>query len=192
MAEMNEELQGRTVVILPGSGDDLRGSARTSAITAQARCLADAIVARLDCIDIFDDGGQLVLVAGGAPHNVNGQMLRKVLRENFVTKHLVMAGAGLGIEYRPVEVGELTIRNLLTAPPNQGGLLGRVPPLEIKDLRQEAAPVEPQATSPFPEIQAELESGAQQNARHAGGASGERTRLEVERGQQRLKELRNS
>jgi hypothetical protein len=182
---MNAELNGRTVVLLPGSADGLRGPARTTAITNEARALADAITARLDCIDLFDDGGQLVLIAGGGLHNVNAQILREIIRTNFATKHIVMTGAGLAVEYRLVEVGELVIRTLLTAPPNQGGLVGRVPAMTMEPPRQvveEAAAVVTNA--------AEDAAGRAALARHQQQGN-ERLREEIERGQQRLKELRN-
>jgi hypothetical protein len=63
----NDDLAGRTVVILSGSADGLRGPARTLAITAEARAIADAIVARLDRIDIFDDAGRLSFSCRGRP-----------------------------------------------------------------------------------------------------------------------------
>jgi hypothetical protein len=55
---MGNELDNRTVVILPSSGDGLRGPQRTIALTAEAKAIADAIVGALDRIDIFDNGGQ--------------------------------------------------------------------------------------------------------------------------------------
>ena len=84
----DDQLKGRTIVNLPGSGDGLRGPARTIAVTAQARTLADAIVARLDRIDLFELDGALVLLAGGELRNVNGEILREIIRTNFVTKHM--------------------------------------------------------------------------------------------------------
>jgi hypothetical protein len=182
---MNEELGARSVVILPGSGDGLRGPARTIAITAEAKAIADAIAGALDRIDIFEDGGRLVLLAGGGLHNVNAEVLRAILRANFATKHLVTAGGGLSVEYRPVEVSELVVRTLLTAPPRDGGLLGRVPMAQMEAPRQveEAAPVVP--SNPIEDA-----AGKAALARHAG-AGGERTRGEIERGQQRLAQLRN-
>jgi hypothetical protein len=117
---------------------------------------------------------------------VNAEVLREILRTNFATKHLVAAGAGLSVEYRPIEVSELVIRTLLTAPVQDGGLLGRVPPVQMEAPRQvveEAAPVVP--SNPV-----EHAAGKAALAKHAG-AGGERTRGEIERGQQRLAQLRS-
>jgi hypothetical protein len=193
---MNDQLRGRTVVIMPGSADGLRGSARTSAITAEARCLADAIVARLDVIDLFELDGRLTLVAGGEPHNVNAEILREIIRANFASKHIVNARSpdqvrgGLAVEYRPVEVSEPVVRVLLTAAVRDGRLIGRVPMAAMEAPRQLAEPAEV-AEPAVISNPVEHAAGQRALARHAGGASGERTRLEVERGQQRLKELRN-
>jgi hypothetical protein len=96
-------------------------------------------------------------------HNVNGVVLREIIRANFATKHLVMAGAGLSVEYRPVEVGELTVRVLLTAPPADGGLVGRVVP-----------------SNPI-----EHEAGRKALARHAD-VGGARLKEEIAAGQRRL------
>jgi hypothetical protein len=183
---MNDDLAGRIVLILPASADGLRGQQRTTAVANEARVLADAIVARLDVIDLFDDG-QLILVAGGGLHHVNAEILREIIRTNFVSKCIVNTGTGLAIKYRPVEVSELVVRTLLTAPPHQGGLVGRVPPVMMEAPRQLAEPAE----VVVPSNPVEHEAGQRALARHAGGASGERTRQEIERGKQRLAQLRN-
>jgi hypothetical protein len=180
----NDQLNGRTIVNLPSSAGDLRGPARTIALTAEARALADAIVSALDRIHLFELDGALVLLAGRELHGVNGQVLREVLRANFATKHIVVTGAGLGVEYRPVEVSELVVRTLLTAPPQQGGLVERVPAAAMEAPRQVLEEV---AVGEG----VEFEAGQRALARHAGEASGERTQQEIERGQQRVKELRN-
>jgi hypothetical protein len=149
------------------------------------KALADAIVARLDRIDLFDDGGQLVLIAGGRLHNVNGEVLREILRPNFATKHLVTAGAGLSVEYRPVEVSELVMRTLLTAPPQDGGLIGRVPLVTMEAPRQVTAVEETAAvTNP-----AEHAAGQAALMKHAG-AGGQRLREELEAGRQALARFR--
>jgi hypothetical protein len=70
---------------------------------------------------------------------VNGAVLREIIRANCVRKCLVTTATGLKIEFRPVEAGELTIRTLLTAPPRDGGLLGRVPVAQVEAPRQEVA-----------------------------------------------------
>jgi hypothetical protein len=48
--------------------------------------------------------------------------LREIIRTNFATKHIINIATGVGIEFRPVEVSELVVRTLLTAPPRDGGL----------------------------------------------------------------------
>jgi hypothetical protein len=162
----------------------LRGPARTIAITAEANAIAGAIAGALDRIDMFELDGRLVLLVDGELRNVNAAILREIIRTNFATKHLVQAGAGLGVEYRPVEVGELVIRTMLTAPPRDGGLVGRVPPVMMEAPRQveEAAPVV--MMDPV-----EFEAGQRALAKHTGAASSERTRQEIERGKQQLAEL---
>jgi hypothetical protein len=101
----DDQLNGRVIVNLPSGGPStgsggLRGPARSIALTAEARAFADAIVGRLDRIDMFELDGALVLLAGGDLHNVNGQVLREIIRANFVSKGIVNAGTGLGVEYR--------------------------------------------------------------------------------------------
>jgi hypothetical protein len=182
--QVNEELSGRTIVVnLPSSAGDLRGPARTIAITAEARALADAIVSALDRIHLFELDGALVLLAGGELHAVSGVVLREIVRANFVSKCLVNAGTGLGVEYRPVEVGELTVRTMLTAPPQQGGLVGRVPAAAMEAPRQVMEEV---AVGEG----VEFEAGQRALARHAQQGD-ERLKEEIERGRQRLTELRN-
>jgi hypothetical protein len=179
------ELDGRTVVILPGSGDDLRGPARTIALTAEARWLADAIVGALDKIDLFEIDGALVLLADGGLTNVNGDLLRAIIRANFVGKCLVTTGTVLGVEFHPIEVSELVVWTLLTASPNEGGLLGRVPPVQVEAPRQSAEPAEsPGQVVRSPETEIEIASGQKAAVKHAV-AGGERLKLEVEQGQRR-------
>jgi hypothetical protein len=185
-AAMNDELGGRTVVILPGCADGLRGPAKTLAITGEARTIADAIVGRLDRIDIFEANGQLVFLAQGGLHNVNAEVLREIIRTNFVSKCIVNAGTGLSKEYRPVEVGELVVRTLLTAPPRDGGLIGRVPMAAMEAPRQAVEEAAVVHSNPI-----EHAAGQRALAKHSGGASGERTQQEIARGRQRLAELQD-
>ena len=181
---MGEELNNRTVVNLPGNMHARPGPARSIALTAEANALADAIVGALDRIHLWELDGALVLLAGGDLHNVNAEVLREIVRANFVSKHIVMAGAGLGIEYRPVEVGELVVRTLLTAPVRDGGLVGRVPQAAMEAPRQSTEPVEAAVISnPI-----EDKAGKRALMKHAG-AGGERTRQEIARGQQRSAEF---
>jgi hypothetical protein len=155
------------------------------AITAEAKALADAIAGALDRIHMFEHGGGLVLLAAGGLHNVNGVVLREIIRTNFVSKCIVNTATGVGIEYRPVEVGELVIRTLLTAPVRDGGLVGRVPMVQMEAPRQVVEEVAVVGTNPIEDA-----AGEATLARHAG-AGGERTRQEMEKGAQRLAQLRN-
>jgi hypothetical protein len=184
---MNDQLNGRIVVILPGSADGLRGPQRTIAIANEARALADAIVGALDRIDIFDNGGGgLVLLAGGGLHNVNAEVLRAILRANFATKHIVNTATGLNVEYRPVEVSELVVRTLLTAPARDGGLLERVPAVQMEApqqmIKEAAAAVV--VTNPV-----EHAAGQAALAKH-GAAAAERLREEMEAGARTLAKFR--
>jgi hypothetical protein len=180
------ELDGRTIINLPGSADGLRGPARTIAITNEARALSDAIVARLDRIDLFEDEGRLKLLINGGWQIVTGAMLRQVIGANCIRKCLVAGPAGLAVELRPVEPGELVVRTMLTAPPNEGGLLGRVPQAVLEQGRREPATPE---TAVLPSNPIEDAAGKKALARYAD-AEGERTRREIEKGQQRLAEFR--
>jgi hypothetical protein len=94
------ELDGRTIINLPGSADGLRGPARTLAINAEARCLSDAIVGRLDRIDLFEDEGRLKLLVNGEWQIVTGAMLRQAIGANCVRKCLVAGPTGLAVELR--------------------------------------------------------------------------------------------
>jgi hypothetical protein len=117
-------------------------------------------------------------------NNVGGELLRKVLRENFVSKCLVTTGAGLEIAYRPVEVSELVIRTLLTAPVRDGGLVGRIPQVVMEPPRQVSEETAPAVIW----NQVEYEAGQRALARHAPGS--ERLREEIEAGQRALAKYR--
>jgi hypothetical protein len=161
----NDELAGRTVVILPGGADALRGPARTIAVTAQAQVLANAVVNALDRIDLFEIDGGLVLLVDGDLRPVSNEILREVIRENFVTKQLRIAADGaVEKSYAPVEPAETAIRQMLTAPVKEGGLIGRLPPVQVTTAPQVAA--EPQAG--LPDDHPETIAGRRALARHAG------------------------
>jgi hypothetical protein len=185
------EFDGRTVINLPGGTDGLRGPARTIAITAEARTLADAIVARLDRIDMFEDEGRLKMLINGGWQIVTSEVLRGIIRANCARKHLIAGPTGLAVELRPVEPGELVVRTMLTAPPNEGGLLGRVPGAVLEQGRQVMEEVAAAAAVVLsPETEVEIAAGQRTSARY-GGVEGERTRQEIKRGEQRLAELQN-
>jgi hypothetical protein len=161
----NDELAGRTIVILPGSAGAPRGPARTIAVTAEARVLADAIAGALDRIDLFEVNGGLVLLIDDELAPVSNEIMRKVLRENFVTKQLrIAAGGAVEKAYTPVEASEGVIRQMLTAPPKEGGLLGRLPQVQVTAAPQEVA--EPQVL--LPDDHPEVVAGRRAAARHAG------------------------
>jgi hypothetical protein len=165
---MADEKMSNTVVILPGSPDGLRGSARTLAATAEAKVLAGAIAGRLDRIDLFEMDGGFVLLAAGELRPVGGEALRGIIRSNFVTKNLRI-GAGGTVEkvFVPVEPSEGAIRQLLTAPVREGGLQGLLPPVIMAAPRQH----EPQQpVNLLPETRREVEQGRAVSARHAQGA----------------------
>jgi hypothetical protein len=147
--------------------------------------VADAVAGALDRIHMWELDGALVYLAGGTLHHVNSEILREIIRANFVSKHIVPAAAGLGVEYRPVEEGELTVRTLLTAPPQQGGLVGREPMVQMEAPRQvmeEAAAV---VSDPVEDA-----AGKAALAKHARQGSGQ-LRDEIAAGQRRLGQLRN-
>jgi hypothetical protein len=181
---MNDQLDGRAIVILPSSADGLRGPARTIAITAEARGLSDAIVARLDRIDLFEDEGRLKLLVNGGWQIVTGEVLRGIIRGNCAHKCLVTTATGLAVELRPVEPSELVIRTMLTAPPRDGGLLGRVPAAVIEPPR--AQEVAAAAVPPMEGI--EFEAGQRALAKHAERGK-EQLRQEIEAGQRQLAKL---
>jgi hypothetical protein len=178
-------LDGRRIVVMPTSAEGLRGQQRDAAVKNEALVLADAIVNALDVIDLFEHQGGLVLVASGELRPVNSELLRWIVEATFVTKHVVRKLPGLGheVELRPVNPNEMSIRAMLTKEPREGGLISRLPVLnvETQGFAAPAAPVEKEiASSPLPEVQAELLAGARTSARYANAA--ERTRLEAQRG----------
>ena len=119
----DNELAGRRVLVMPRSVPDLRGSARDIALKNEAVVLRDALVGALDILDLFENAGGIVLVAGGEVRNIGSAELRWIISETFVTKHVVRKLPGLKheVEYRPVQPSELAVRALLRAPANEGG-----------------------------------------------------------------------
>jgi hypothetical protein len=178
----NDGLDGRKVLILPPAAEGLRGQHRTSAVQAQALCLSDAIAGALDRIPIFEHDGRPVLLVDGALRTVNSEVLRWTLEGYFVTPHLVQREGRLELEYRGVRPNEMVARSMLTAEPKQGGLLGKLPRLEIEQPRQQAAP----PAEPRPVVM----DGSKEAVERARGQEvlarftnpEERTRLEMARG----------
>jgi hypothetical protein len=181
------KLDGRTVVILPASADGLRGPQQSLALAREARALADAIVGALDRIDIFDDNGGLMFLARGGLHPVNAEVLRAILRANFASKHIVNVATGLEVEFRPVEPGELVIRTLLTAAPQDGGLLGRLPKVIVERPQADHTSA-PEEVGVVPDS-VEAEAGRRALARHDGRS--ERLKEEMEAGARRLRQLQD-
>jgi hypothetical protein len=135
-------------------------------VTVEARLLAGAIAGALDRIDLFEMDGGFVLLADSDLRPVGGEVLRKVLRDNFVTKRLHVAADDMVEKvYAPVEPSEAVIRQLLTAPAKEGGLQGLLPPVVMVQLRQVAEPGE----RPLPDDHPEVMQGRAVSARHAGG-----------------------
>jgi hypothetical protein len=142
----DDQLNGRRVVILPGSADGLRGQARTTATTAEAKVLSAAL-AGMDEVHLFEVDGRTMLLAGGGFHIVNAEVLQEIIRTNLVQKGVRNAGTAAApvyeVELRPVEANALTLRIMLTEPAEKGGLAGRLPVVALEELRpQGAAPQE--------------------------------------------------
>ena len=161
---MNDELNGRVVYAPRGRNaeDDL------------AACI-------LQAAHIFMMDGQLVWITDGRRVPVVRDVVVELCRRFVVTEHPVERDGKWIVERRPVVPDELMVRNLIR----------ESLPRRARVVWPEAAPP-PQAPEPVV-ITNPIEHAAGQRAlaRHAGGASGERTRQEIARGQQRLKELRN-
>ena len=78
--------------------------------------LAEAIA---KSANLFNQGGRLVWLHEGELRPVRGNVLGDLIRMHVVTKHPVHRGAeGWGVEYRPFEPDEKTIRALLTEMPS--------------------------------------------------------------------------
>jgi hypothetical protein len=190
----NDGRDGRKVLILSNTADGLRGSARDNAAQAEARVLTDAIVDSLDRIDLFQHENGIVLVANGKVQTVSSAELRWIIEASFVQKctvRKILATGAIGheIEFRPIRPSEMAVRTMLTKEPKYGGLLGRLPPLEIEEPRQEVAPaIAPIAMDGSKEA-VELARGKQVLARFAN--PDERRELELARGAEILARFAN-
>jgi hypothetical protein len=182
----NENRNGRRVIVMPTvSSDRLRGSSRDIALKNEAVVLRDAIVGALDVLDLFDEGGRVVLVANGELQMVNADYLRTILESLFATKAVVRKIGVTGrfehvVELKPIQPSELAVRALLTKEPKDGGLAGLLPVLQIETQGFATAPVAPAEKPPIETNPVEHAAGRAAVARHA--ASAERTRLEIARG----------
>jgi hypothetical protein len=140
-------MRDRTVVILPGTADGLRGPARSIALTAEAKVLSDALVGMTERLHLFEADGRTMLLAGGGFHIVSGEVLQEVIRANLVRKGVRNAGTAEApiyeIAYTPVEANAMAVRIMLTEPAEKGGLAGRLPVVALEELQpQGAAPQE--------------------------------------------------
>ena len=179
----NNELAGRRVLMMPKNPDGLRGQQRDTATKVEALALQKAIIDSLDILHLFDEGERPVLVAGGEVRNIGSEQLRWIISETFVTKHVVRKLPGLKceVEHRPVYPSEMAVRALLTKEPNEGGLRGKLPVLEVETqgFTAPAAP-EPPAALGLPDDPPEILAGRRTAARYAD--SDKKRELEMKRG----------
>jgi hypothetical protein len=143
---MNDQLNDRTVVILPGSADGLRGPARSIALTAEARVFSAALAGMTERLHLFEADGRIMLLAEGGFHVVNGEILTEIIHANLVRKGVRNAGTAASpvyeIAYTGVEANALTLRIMLTEPPEKGGLAGRLPVVALEELQPRRMAVE--------------------------------------------------
>jgi hypothetical protein len=168
---------------MPNSADGLRGQQRDAATKSEALVLADAICGALDIIDLFQHEGGVVLVANGELQVVHAGHLRTIVESLFATKSVVQREGRLEVNYPPVSPSEMSIRAMLTKEPRDGGLIGRLPILQIEQLRvaqpETVAPPEP-VFIPGSREEAEYLTSKRVAARYAN--PGARTELESQRG----------
>jgi hypothetical protein len=159
---MNDELNGRVVYSPRGRNaeDDL------------AACI-------LRAAKIFWMDGQLVWIVDGKRVPVFRDAVIELCRRFVVTEHPVERDGKWVVEYRSVAPNELTVRNLI-----RESLPKRAPVVQPEVVKR------PQEEPPqMPSNPIEYEAGQRGLAKHAAAGS-ERTRREIERGEQRLAELR--
>jgi hypothetical protein len=177
-------LDGRKVLVMPNSPDGLFGPHRRAAVENMALLLSAAIADALDRIPVFNRDGQPVLLIDGALRAVNAELLGWLLEAHFTTPHVVERAGRLELEHRGVRANEIVLRHMLvTEEAKYGGLLGRLPMLTVEQPQTTVEEKPREATSCLPEVQAELDAGARQIARHANSGA-ERTRIEIERGRE--------
>jgi hypothetical protein len=142
---------GRRIINLPKSEFDLRGQQRDAAVKSEALVLADALIGALDLWDLFQHQGGIVLVANGELQTVNAENLRWILAETFAEKRVVRKLSRYEVEYRPLNPNEMAVRALLRADPRDGGLITRLPPLNVEQPQAPVAPPEPRLPDDHPE-----------------------------------------
>jgi hypothetical protein len=183
---MNDELDGRKVL---NSAFDFtaprRGPTEVYALNSAMPVLADAIA---EAADLYEFDGRIVVLADGEPRIVTPAVLAEAIRANLVRKSLRNVGDAWERAFVPVEVGEMVLRLLLQD--ERHGLLGRLPIVRSGDAIPRGPQVETAEAAVVPLLEGvEFEAGRAALAKHAG-AGGERTRGEIERGQQRLAQFR--
>jgi hypothetical protein len=161
---MNDESDGRVVYSPRGRNaeDDLA-----------------ACILRAAKIFMMDD--RLVWITDGKRVPVFRDVVIELCRRFVVTEMPVERDGKWIVERRPFVPDELMVRNLI-----RESLPKRAP-----IVQPEAAPIPAEPPVTLPDDHPDLVAGRRALARYAGGASGERTRQEIERGQQRLKEFQD-
>jgi hypothetical protein len=138
--------------------------------------LADCI---LRAARIFMMDGQLVWITDGKRVPVVRTAVIELCRRFVVTEHPVNRAGKWIVERQPVVPDELMVRNLI-----RESLPKRAPVVQpVVERPQEEPPVM------LPDDHPEIVAGRRELARHREQGS-ERTRGEIERGQQRLAQLR--
>jgi hypothetical protein len=112
--------------------------------------------------------------------------MRWILAETFATKAVVQKGLGYEVEYRPVNPNEMAIRAMLTKEPRDGGLIGRLPRLEIEQPQAPVMPPEPEPSF-LPDDHPEVIASRRAAARYSN--QNERTALESARGAEKSAEF---
>jgi len=123
---MDDELAGRTIV---RSNADFSTPRRGCYANheALAGVLSEALAD--SPVHLFDVDGRAMLLAKGALHPVNAEILRELIQANLVTEGLRNVGTVEApiyeLEYRPIEPAENVVRTMLTS--EKHGLIGRLP-----------------------------------------------------------------
>jgi hypothetical protein len=174
----------RIIANMPRSSDGLRGQQRDSATKVEALALQSAICGALDVLDLFDEGGRVVLVANGELQAINAKYLRVILESLFATKAVVRKLPGLKyeVEYRPINPSEAAVRALLRADQRDGGLLGRLPVLVVETQGFAALSLAPPAAPGLPDDHPEVLASRRTQTRYAD--SDARRELEIARGRE--------
>jgi hypothetical protein len=141
---MDDQLNGRKIV--PEFGPPQRGPFQEIDVARIAGVLSAALA---DCpaVHLFNDAGRVVLLARGALHPVNAEILHELIQANCVSKTLRIAETTEAPvwerEYRPVDANSMVVRTMLTS--EKHGLIGRLPAAVVQQVvaavEQEQPPV---------------------------------------------------